>query len=61
MRITPEETAPVPQISDLRNGSYEISWKGKVAGEYSNGPALHASAHHGAPGLFHRSLASTLS
>ena len=35
VRITPEETAPVPQISDLRNGSYEISWKGKVAGEYS--------------------------
>ena len=51
----------MPQISDLRNGSYEISWKGKVAGEYSNGPALHASAHHGAPGLFHRSRASTLS
>ena len=25
----------MPQISDLRNGSYEISWKGKVAGEYS--------------------------
>ena len=25
----------MPQISDLLNGSYEISWKGKVAGEYS--------------------------